>query len=72
MPKKAQANESLSDTLKTEGTSPNVIMDGSEEKLLGNFKRKLREVGSHLRQTEPIAHGRMQPKGRQKSGQPGR
>jgi hypothetical protein len=49
------AHEALSDFLKTEGIPPNVIMDGSKEQLLGNFKRKLREVGTHPRQTEPYS-----------------
>ncbi len=30
-----------------------MVLDGSKEQCLGNFKRKLREADCHLRQTEP-------------------
>ena len=55
MKSKGYAHEALSDFLKTEGIPPNMIMDGSKEQLLGNFKRKLREVGMHPRQIEPYS-----------------
>lgn len=52
---KKDAYEALSIVgfLKTEGIPPNTIMGGSKEQTLGKFRRKLWEVGSHPRQTEP-------------------
>ena len=33
---------------------PTVICDNAKEMILGEFKRKLKEVSCHLKQTEPF------------------
>jgi hypothetical protein len=38
-----------------DGVPPTMILDGSKEQTLGNFKRKLREADCHARQTEPYS-----------------
>ena len=39
---KSQAQEALSVFLKNEGVPPLMVMDGSKEQLLGEFRRKLK------------------------------
>jgi hypothetical protein len=49
------AHESLSLLFHRDGIPPTMILDGSKEQTLGNFKRKLREADCHARQTEPYS-----------------
>ena len=41
---KSQAHEALSVFLTNEGVPPVMVMDGSKEQLLGEFRRKLKEA----------------------------
>jgi hypothetical protein len=50
---KGDADESLSLLFHRDGVPLTIILDGSKEQTLGNFKRKLREADCHARQTEP-------------------
>ncbi len=38
-----------------DGVLPAMVMDGSREQTLGDFRRKLKEAVCHLRQTEPYS-----------------
>ena len=53
MKRKGEAHETLSLLFHRDGVLPSMISDNSKGKILGEFKRKLREAGCHLRQTEP-------------------
>jgi hypothetical protein len=53
MRKKSEAHETLSIFLKKEGVPLNFIMDNSKEQVLGNFAKKVREAGSHIKRIEP-------------------
>ena len=50
---KSQAHEALSVFLKNEGVPLVMVMDGSKEQLLGEFRRKLKEANCHQSQIEP-------------------
>jgi hypothetical protein len=52
---KGNAHESLSLLFHRDGIPSTMILDGSKEQTLGNFKRKLREAGCHARQTKPYS-----------------
>ena len=52
MAKKLQANEGLSLLLQREGAPNTMIMDGAKEQVMGMFRRKCREAGVHVKQTE--------------------
>jgi hypothetical protein len=53
MRKKSQAHEGLSLMFQREGVPNTHIMDNAKEQLLGEFRRKCREVGARVKQTEP-------------------
>ena len=53
MAKKSQAHEGLSLLLQREGAPNTMIMDGAKEQVMGMFRRKCREAGVHVKQTEP-------------------
>lgn len=55
MKKKSDAHEGLSLMAQRDGVPPTIVMDGSKEQTLGEFRRKAREMGTHLRQTEPYS-----------------
>ena len=55
MTSKGEAHESLSLLFHRDGVPPTMVFDGSKEQTCGHFKRKLREVDCHGRQTEPYA-----------------
>jgi hypothetical protein len=50
---KSEAHETLSLLHKRDGVPNVMIMDGSKEQILGDFRRKNREVGTHVRRLEP-------------------
>ena len=52
MPKKSCAHETLSTLLKRYRVPSAMVMDGSKEQTLGEIKRKCRESGCHIKQTE--------------------
>ena len=63
MAKKGDAHEALSLLFQRDGVPPKIIVDGSKEQTLGNFKRKVAEAGCHLRQTEPESPWQMAEEG---------
>jgi transposase len=55
MGKKSDAHEALSLLFARDGVPSKLIIDGSKEQIAGNFKRKCREAGCHVRTTEPYS-----------------
>ena len=53
MERKSQAHEALSLLHQREGVPNIMIMDGSREQVMGQFRKKCRQAGSHVKQTEP-------------------
>ena len=51
MTKKSCAHEALSILFKRDGVPSSIVMDGSKEQTLGEFRRKCREAGYHVKQT---------------------
>ena len=50
---KADAHEGLSLLAQRDGVPLRIIMDGSKEQTMGLFCRKAKEMGIHIKQTEP-------------------
>ena len=50
---KSEAHKTLSLLHKRDGVPNVMIMDGTKDQTLGDFRRKNREVGTHMRQLEP-------------------
>ena len=48
MAKKGDAHEALSLLFRRDGVPPKMIVDGSKEQTLGNFKREVAEDGCHI------------------------
>ena len=38
-----------------DGVPPHLIMDGSKEQTLGDFRKKTRRFGCHIKQSEPYS-----------------
>ena len=55
MKSKGLAHEALSLLFKRDGVPPDIVLDGSKEQVLGEFKRKLNEANCHLKMTEPYS-----------------
>jgi len=55
MTRKGETHETLSLLFHRDGVPPAMVLNGSKEQVLGDFKRKLREADCHLRQTEPYS-----------------
>ncbi len=53
MSKKSLAHEGLSLLFQREGVPNVMVMDGAREQTMGLFRKKCREVGTRVRQTEP-------------------
>lgn len=53
MQKKSEAHHGLDLLAQRDGVPPTIIMDGSKEQTLGEFRRKAREMGCRIKQTEP-------------------
>ena len=53
MQKKSLAHEGLSLLFQREGVPNTMIMDGAKEQIMGDFRRKCREAGARIKQTEP-------------------
>ena len=54
MKQKADAHEGLSLMAQHDGVPPRIIMDGSEQ-TMGTFCKKVKEMGVHVKQTEPYS-----------------
>jgi hypothetical protein len=55
MAKEKDAHEALSLLFHRDGVPNFMIMDGANAQIQGDFRRKLREAGCHIKQTEPHA-----------------
>ena len=53
MKRKSQAHETLSLLMARDGVPSVIVVDGSKEQVEGEFRRKCRQAGAHVRQTEP-------------------
>ena len=53
MQAKSETHEALSLLLKIDGVSNNLILDGSKEQTLANFRKKCRQCDCHAKQIEP-------------------
>ncbi|KAI2495111.1 Reverse transcriptase (RNA-dependent DNA polymerase) [Fragilaria crotonensis] len=53
MERKSEAHEGLSLLFQREGVPNTIIMDGAREQTMGIFRKKCREAGVHVKQTEP-------------------
>ena len=59
MAKKGDAKETIYLLFQRDGVPTNMIVYGSKEQTLGDFKRKVVEAGCQLRQTEPESPRKM-------------
>ncbi|KAI2490354.1 Reverse transcriptase (RNA-dependent DNA polymerase) [Fragilaria crotonensis] len=50
---KSEAHEGLSLLFQREGVPSTMVMDGAQEQVQGTFRKKCREAGIHVKQTEP-------------------
>jgi transposase len=55
MMKKSKAHFGLQTLFKREGAPITIVMDGSREQTLGEFRKKAREAGCRIKQTEPYS-----------------
>ena len=55
MKKKSDASNALDLLFHREGEPPKMIMDGSKEQTMGQFKKKCQLANVHIRQTEPYS-----------------
>ena len=53
MKQKSDAHEGLSLLAQRDGVPPKIIMDGSKEQTMGEFRKKAKQMGTHIVQTEP-------------------
>ena len=50
---KADTHDGLSLLAQRDGVPLRIIIDGSKEQTMGLFRRKAKEMGAHIKQTEP-------------------
>ena len=55
MRKKSDAHEGLTLLAQRDGVPPVIVMDGSKEQTMGEFRRKAKQLGTHVKQTEPYS-----------------
>ena len=55
MKKKRDAKHGLSLMAARDGVPPHLIMDGSNEQTLGEFQKKARQFGCHIKKSEPYS-----------------
>ena len=55
MKRKGEAHEALSLLFHHDGVPPSMVLEGSKEQMLSDFRRKLWEADCHLQQTEPYS-----------------
>jgi len=53
MQKKSHAHEGLSIMAVCDGVPATIVMDNAREQKMGTFRKKAREMGCHIKQTEP-------------------
>jgi len=52
---KGDAHKALSQLVQDVGVPNTIIMDGSKEQTMGEFRRKARQMDCRIRQTEPYS-----------------
>ena len=55
MKKKSDAHHRLSLMAQRDGVPPVLVMDGSKKQTLGEFRRKARQMGCHVKQSKPYS-----------------
>ena len=55
MKKKRDAHHGLSLMAARDGVPPHLIMDGSKEQTLGEFRKKARQFSCHIKQSDPYS-----------------
>ena len=55
MKKKSDAHEGLSKMAQRDGVPPVIVMDGAKEQTMGSFRKKAKEMGACVKQTEPYS-----------------
>jgi hypothetical protein len=55
MRKKPEAHETLSILFAIDGIPHTMIMDGTKEQTMGEFRKKARQADCHIKQTEPYS-----------------
>jgi transposase len=55
MKKKSEAHEGLGLMFARNGVPDTMVMDNAKEQVMGEFRRKSREAGCHIRQMEPYS-----------------
>ena len=53
MKHKSDAHEGLSLLAQRDGVPPEIIVDGSKEQTMGEFRKKAKQMGAHVAQMEP-------------------
>jgi hypothetical protein len=53
MKKEKEAHEALSLLFHRDGVTNLIVVDGTNAQVQGEFRRKLRDAGCHIRKTEP-------------------
>ena len=55
MRKKSNAHEGLLAMAHGDGVPPLIVMDGAKKQMMGKFRCKARQMGIHVKQTEPYS-----------------
>ena len=55
MKKKSDAHDGLSKMAQRDGVPPLIVMDGAKEQTMGTFRKKAKEMGARVKQTEPYS-----------------
>ena len=55
MKNKSDAHEAFSLLAQRDGVPPLIVADGAKEQVMGTFRKKVKEAGSRLKQTEPYS-----------------
>ena len=63
MKKKRDAHHGLSLMVARDGVPPHLIMDGSKEQTLGEFRKKARQFGCHIKHSEPYSPWKIMAEG---------
>ena len=53
MKRKGEAHQALSTLFRNEGVPPTLVMDGANEQVKGEFRKKIQQVDCCIRQVEP-------------------
>ena len=56
MKRKGDAHHALSNLFRNEGVPPTLIMDGANEQVKGEFRKKVQQVDCRVRQVKPVSY----------------